>query len=110
MSHVGQSRYFDRAPLTSGLPRLTDILTVNRHVSNVPFTGHKPSLDHPVARMRREDGMVRPRALAVLGLTKISYRSGCSTGRSAGFAPRTIFVDVSRALPAHCNDIRPEAN
>src|ERR1700694_5204208 len=33
---LGQSRHFDRAPLTSGLPRLADILRVIRHVSKVP--------------------------------------------------------------------------
>ena len=32
----GQSRHFDRAPLTSGLPRLADILRVSRYVSQVP--------------------------------------------------------------------------
>ena len=36
MSDMGQSRRFDRAPLTSGLPRLADILGVSRHVSKVP--------------------------------------------------------------------------
>src|SRR6202022_5084122 len=37
MSAQGQSRHSDGAPLTSGLPRQTDILTVRRHVSNVPL-------------------------------------------------------------------------
>jgi hypothetical protein len=37
MFALGQSRHFDRAPLTSGLPRLADILRVIRHVSNVPI-------------------------------------------------------------------------
>jgi hypothetical protein len=36
MSYVGQKRRFDRCPVTSGLPRLTDILSVRRHVSKVP--------------------------------------------------------------------------
>ena len=36
MSQLGQSRHSDGAPLTSGLPRQTDILTVRRHVSKVP--------------------------------------------------------------------------
>jgi hypothetical protein len=35
-SGLGQSRHFDREPLTSGLPRLADILRVIRHVSKVP--------------------------------------------------------------------------
>jgi hypothetical protein len=34
-SGMGQSRHFDRAPSTSGLARLADILRVIRHVSNV---------------------------------------------------------------------------
>jgi len=34
---MGQLRHFDRAPLTSGLPQLADILRVNRHVLNVPI-------------------------------------------------------------------------
>ena len=33
---LGHSRRSDRAPFTSGLPRLADILWVGRHVSNVP--------------------------------------------------------------------------
>jgi hypothetical protein len=34
--HSSQKRRFDRRPVTSGLPRLTDILGDSRHVSNVP--------------------------------------------------------------------------
>src|SRR5665647_1413700 len=33
----GQSRRFDPMPITSGVPRSTDILRVSRHVSNVPI-------------------------------------------------------------------------
>jgi hypothetical protein len=36
MSGMGQSRHFDCAPLTSGLPQLADILSGIRHVSKVP--------------------------------------------------------------------------
>jgi hypothetical protein len=36
MSESGQSRRFDLAPTTSGVPQQTDILSVRRHVSNVP--------------------------------------------------------------------------
>jgi hypothetical protein len=32
----GQSRHFDRVPVTSGLPPTADILRGRRHVSNVP--------------------------------------------------------------------------
>jgi len=43
MSASGQSRRSDRAPFTSGLPRLADILGISRHVSNVPI-GDIPGL------------------------------------------------------------------
>ncbi len=33
----GQTRHFERTPLTSGLPRLADILRVIRHVAKVPI-------------------------------------------------------------------------
>jgi hypothetical protein len=36
MSPSGQSRHFDRAPLTSDLARLADILGFIRHVAKVP--------------------------------------------------------------------------
>jgi hypothetical protein len=36
-SAQGQSRHFHRAPLTSGLPQLADILRGIRHVSKVPI-------------------------------------------------------------------------
>jgi hypothetical protein len=36
MSPSGQSRHFDRARATSGLPRTTDIVTAGRHFSFVP--------------------------------------------------------------------------
>jgi hypothetical protein len=38
----GQSRHFDRAPLTSGFPQLADILRVIRHVSKVPTASFDP--------------------------------------------------------------------
>ncbi len=42
------------------------------------------------ARIRSDCGIVRPRALAVLRLMTSSNLVGCSTGRSAGFAPLKI--------------------
>ena len=36
MSHMGQTRQFDDAPITSDLPPSTDIATAGRHFSNVP--------------------------------------------------------------------------
>src|SRR5882672_6613233 len=38
MSHMGQSRHFDRGPATSDLPPGTDIVSPGRHVSNLPKT------------------------------------------------------------------------
>src|SRR5439155_20669073 len=35
---MGQTRHFDRVPITSGLPQQADLLRVRRHVSNVPIT------------------------------------------------------------------------
>jgi hypothetical protein len=37
MTALGQTRHFDGAPLTSGLPQLADILWGSRHVSKVPI-------------------------------------------------------------------------
>jgi hypothetical protein len=34
---LGHSRRFDFPPMTSGLPRRTDILKFRRHVSKVPY-------------------------------------------------------------------------
>src|SRR5262249_8321938 len=42
------------------------------------------------ARASSDGGIVRPRALAVLRLITSSNLVGCSTGRSAGFAPLRI--------------------
>src|SRR5437660_7302616 len=42
------------------------------------------------ATSRRSRGISRLRALAVLRLMTSSYLAGCSTGRSAGFAPFKI--------------------
>src|SRR5438552_17533218 len=37
MSELGQTRHFDRAPITSGLLQQADLIRVRRHVSNVPL-------------------------------------------------------------------------
>src|SRR6266446_9292733 len=37
MTGLGQKHRFDRRPVTSGLPRSTDILRVGRHCSKVPI-------------------------------------------------------------------------
>jgi len=36
-SELGQTRHFDHAPITSGLPRQADNFSAARHVSNVPI-------------------------------------------------------------------------
>jgi hypothetical protein len=46
MSGSGPSRHFDRAPITSGLPRLADIFRDRRHVSRVPATEVAALFDH----------------------------------------------------------------
>src|ERR1700730_3104506 len=47
----GQSRHFDHAPVTSGLPRKTDILSVRQHVSKVPIADETTCRDeHRKAR------------------------------------------------------------
>ncbi len=43
-----------------------------------------------LARSKNNSGMVNPSAFAVVLLTTRSNLSGCSTGMSAGFAPRRI--------------------
>jgi hypothetical protein len=54
MYPLGQSRRSDRAPMTSGLPRLTDIFGVRRHVSMVPKAEVTPTRNH---RWCREMGI-----------------------------------------------------
>jgi hypothetical protein len=46
------NRHFDRAPLTSGLPRQADILRVFRHVSKVPEPDCRPAIDLRWIRFR----------------------------------------------------------
>src|SRR5262249_36194193 len=53
----------------------------------------RPSVHYSItssARASTEGGMVRPRALAVFRLMTSSNLVGCSTGRSAGWAPLRI--------------------
>jgi hypothetical protein len=38
MTAKGQTRHFDRATITSGLPLLADNFRAGRHVSKVPIT------------------------------------------------------------------------
>src|SRR5581483_7466158 len=50
-----------------------------------------------LARSRNASGIFRPNALAVVVLTTRSYLVGCSTGMSAGLAPRRILSTCSPA-------------
>jgi len=43
---MGQSRRFDSAPLTSGLPRSADIADRKRKVRKVPKSGSEPARNH----------------------------------------------------------------
>jgi len=66
MSVVGQSRHFDRTPMTSGLPRLTDIFGVRRHVSNVQLNRHGPLFDHLVGAEEQRERHVEAERLGSL--------------------------------------------
>ena len=51
------------------------------------------------ARSRNNSGIAKPRTLAAIRLTTSSNLVGCSTGRSAGFAPLENLVDNIACLP-----------
>ena len=58
MSLVGQSRHFDRPPVTSALPREADILRVIRHVAEVPAAdalGGGKQLTNQLIRQRAKE-------------------------------------------------------
>ena len=89
---LGRSRHFDRAPFTSGLPRLADILRVIQHVAKVARTGlmHRTKIAHSItssASNCNEFGTSMPRAFAVRRLMTGSNLLGRMTGRSPGFSP-----------------------
>jgi hypothetical protein len=54
MSAMGKKRRFLRRPITSGLPRQTDICSTHRHVSIGPISGlmHRSKL-RPIRSPRR---------------------------------------------------------
>ena len=66
---LGHSRRSDRAPFTSGLPRLADILWVGRHVSNVPTTDQAV----PVSRMARVADLTCPPVPRLMGSCAIHH-------------------------------------
>jgi hypothetical protein len=56
----GQSRHFDRLPLTSGLPQGADIVRAGRHLSKVPLTEvPSPIHDHLISSFRTNKGSGR---------------------------------------------------
>src|SRR5215831_12883388 len=60
---------------------------------------HSCSFDDLIPSASNLSGTVRPSALAVVRLMMRSNLVGCSTGRSAGFAPRRILSTKLAARP-----------
>jgi hypothetical protein len=59
-SHMGRSRHFDDAPITSALPRQADILEVCRHVKKCQERKSRlllmgPAMDHQLSDKRKPD-------------------------------------------------------
>ena len=73
-SEMDQTRHFDCAPATSGLPRLADILKDGRHVSKVPTADL-------LAATSVGSCAARPLALKLLRLSKFLSGNAC---RGAG--------------------------
>ena len=77
----------------SALPPIADIVEHDRHVRFVPKADMQQRRRYSItwsASNCIEDGTLRPNALAVFILMTSSNLVGCSTGRSAGFAPFSI--------------------
>src|SRR5205085_9542210 len=67
--------------------------------TSMPQGGHPPH--HSItssARRRNDSGICRPSALAVFILMTSWKRVGCSTGKSAGWAPLRILSTYTAAL------------
>jgi hypothetical protein len=85
-------------------PRKRTSARARRHVREVPYAAvsnrSKAALYSITssARSRIEIGTSMPRALAVLKLITSSNFVGSSTGKSAGFIPRSTFP----AIPPNC--------
>jgi hypothetical protein len=96
MSALGQKRTLMSVQPMSALPPKADIAECDRHVVFVPLAdilGSSSKRRYSItssARTSRDDGTVRPRALAVLRLIDSSILVGNSTGRSPGRAPCRI--------------------
>ena len=84
---------------------------VRRETANVRFV---PIADiasvHSItslARASMDGGTARPRALAVLRLMTSSNFVGCCAGRSAGFAPLRMRININRCPLKHISNVEP---
>src|ERR1700676_843527 len=103
MSQLGQTRRFGHRPVTSGLPRSTDILGAGWHVSNVPAaeiaTGYSAS---PPSLLQGAVHLVRPAWIVSLERRQDIVRSSCYAIHLLRAASR--FVPLSkRAVTADEN-------
>src|SRR5215472_16164145 len=96
MSALGQKRTLQSMEPMSALPPKADIETQSRDVRFVPEADivrcdeiRRYSITSSASESRLSE-ILTPRALAVLRLIIVSNLVGCSTGRSAGFAPLRI--------------------
>ena len=98
MSALGQKQTFAVQYAMSALPPIADMCGALADVRFVPIAdiGRLYSITS-FARSRNASGIVKPSALAVVRLTTRSNLVGCSTGRSAGFAPCRILSTYSAA-------------
>jgi hypothetical protein len=103
LAAMGQPRRFHPVRVTSAYPPIATNARTFRIGSFVPLAGScaaaKPARYSITssARTRSEAGTVRPSALAAVRLISNSNLVGCSTGRSAGFAPLKILSMYSAA-------------
>ncbi len=62
--------------------------------------------NHPIRSHQHIRGIVRPICFAALRLMMNSNLIGCSTGRSAGFAPFMNLVDIRSGAPVQIGKVR----
>ena len=74
----------------SAFERIADVGQTSRHVRFVPTPDMPCYSITSSARVSSVGGTMMPSAFAVFKLITSSYLVGCSTGRSAGFAPLKI--------------------
>ena len=103
MSALGHWRTLKRLHPMSALPPKADIRDSDLHIRFVPIAdilqrGKERRYSITLsARSSNDSGIVKLSALAVVRLMTKSYLVGCSTGMSAGFAPRRILSVISAA-------------